>query len=124
MNANRVKYTVIEEKGIVKATIDSCTFDAVQVFNQKFMEHSTSSLYLSWFDLSDSKFMMPHSFSVVAKLHPEDKWNEEEGKRIALRKLATKYNHSLDKHLANIYKAMMKSMDKMHTYLVEHKMEV
>lgn len=123
MNAERVKYTIIEDKGIVKASISCTCYDALEEFDKRFMMHSTSSLALGAVE-DDHRFMMPCSFSVVAKLHPEDKWNEEEGKRIALRKLATKYNHSLDKHLANIYKAMMKSMDKMHTYLVEHKMEV
>ena len=123
MDSRRVQYTVIKDKGIVRASIDCCCYDAIIEFNKRFMEHSTSSLGLDLCGI-DSRFMMPCSFSVVAKLHPEDEWNEEEGKRIALRKLATKYNHSLDKHLLNMYNAMMKSMDKMYGYLVAHKMEV
>ena len=123
MDSRRVQYTVIKDKGIVRASIYCTCYDAIEEFNKRFMEHSTSSLMIG-IDSCDSRFMMPYSFSVVAKLHPEDEWNEEEGKRIALRKLATKYNHSLDKHLHNMYNAMMKSMDKMHGYLVAHKMEV
>lgn len=124
MNAERVRFTVIEEKGIVKAEIFDCELDAIEAFDTKFMEHATSALALGIWDDCDSRFAMPYKFSVVAKKHPDDEWDEATGRRVAMRKLANKYNSSLDKHLLNIYKAMTKSMDKMYTYLVEHKMEV
>ena len=60
---------------------------------------------------------MPYQFSAVAKLHPEDEWNEETGKKIALKKLSEQYNRSLDKHLTNMYNALSSVMDKMKVYL-------
>lgn len=116
MNVERVKYVVIEDKGIVKATISGCEHDAFDVFDSKFMLPSTNYLVLCCNE-EHERFNMPHQFSAVAKLHPEDEWNVEVGKKIALKKLSEKYNHSLDKHIANMYKTMKSVMEKAEIYL-------
>ena len=118
MNINRVKYVVIKDKGIVRAIISGCKYDAFDAFDKKFMSPSTHYLALC-VNENHEKFIMPYQFSAVAKLHPEDEWNEETGKKIALKKLSEQYNHSLDKHLANMYDALSSAMGKMKVYLEE-----
>lgn len=121
MNINRVKYVVIKDKGIVRAIISGCKYDAFDAFDKKFMSPSTHYLALC-VNKNHEKFIMPYQFSAVAKLHPEDEWNEETGKKIALKKLSEQYNRSLDKHLANMYDALSSTMDKMKVYLEERNM--
>lgn len=116
MNVNRVKYVVIKDKGIVRAIISGCKYDAFDAFDKKMMLPSTHYLALCA-NGDHEKFVMPYQFSAVARLHPEDKWDEETGKKIALKKLSEQYNHSLDKHLANMYNALSSVMDKMKVYL-------
>lgn len=118
MNINRVKYVVIKDKGIVRAIISGCKYDAFDAFDKKFMSPSTHYLALC-VNENHEKFIMPYQFSAVAKLHPEDEWNEETGKKIALKKLSEQYNRSLDKHLANMYDALSSATDKMKVYLEE-----
>ena len=119
MNNNRVKYIVVKDKGIVRAVISGCEFDALLAFNKKFMLPSTTCLALdiTFGHESDEKFTMPHQFSAVARCHAEDEWDEEIGKKIALKKLSEKYNKSLDKHLANMFDTMISVMDKTSVYL-------
>lgn len=119
MNNNRVKYIVVKDKGIVRAVISDCKFDALFAFNKKFMFPSTTCLTMdiAFGHESDEKFTMPHQFSAVARCHAEDEWDEEIGKKIALKKLSEKYNKSLDKHLANMFDTMISVMDKMSVYL-------
>lgn len=116
MNIKRVKYVVVKDKGIVRAIISDCEYDAFDVFHKKFMLPSTHHLALLA-NGKHEKFIMPYQFSAVAKLHPEDEWNEETGKKIALKKLSEQYNRSLDKHLANMYDALSGVMEKMKVYL-------
>lgn len=118
MNNNRVNYIVIKDKGIVRATITECEYDAFAEFNVKFMFPSSGYLTLLPCDAHD-KFIMPYQFTAVAKLHPEDEWDEEVGKKIALKKLTEKYNQSLDKHMANMYDVLSRVMDKAAIYLDE-----
>ena len=116
MDTNRVNYVVIKNKGIVRATISECEHDAFDVFDSKFMLPSTHYLVLCSND-EHERFNMPYQFTAVAKLHHEDKWDEEVGKKIALKKLTEKYNHSLDKHMKNMYKALKNVMEKAEVYL-------
>lgn len=118
MNIERVKYVVVKDKGIVRAIISNCEYDALNVFHKKFMLPSTHYIAL-YTNGEHEKFIMPYQFSAVAKLHPEDEWDEETGKNIALKKLSEQYNRSLDKHLANMYGALSSVMDKMKVYLGE-----
>ena len=120
MKHEYVEYKVIEDKRIVVAQISGIQYDAINVFNDKFMAHATSNLSMSaW---RDQKFFMPKSMKSVARCIPEDEFSVEEGKRIALKKLSEKYNNSLDRHLRHIYNAMNKCLDNMGEYLKEHKM--
>lgn len=119
MKMENVRYSVVESRGIIRASITDCEYDAIMEFNKRFVAHSTSAFCVCAKD-DDSRFIMPHKFSVTVRLHPDDVWDEKRGKDIATRRLAEKYNNSLDKHLFNIYKAFMKSMGKMETYLSDH----
>ena len=109
MDNTRVEYKVIPEKGIVIAKIWGTNFDAIDAFNKKFLSTASSSLDLSVFGRNE-KFHMPYTFKAVSRCHPEDIFDEEKGKRIALNKLSEKYNRSLDKHLANIMLALDKAL--------------
>lgn len=120
MKHDNVEYKVIEDKGIVVATIRCIGFDPIHVFNEKFMAHSTSCLKIDTY--YNQKFMMPYSMKAVARCNPEDEFSVEKGKEIALKKLSEKYNHSLDRHLKHIYDAMHKCLDNMDRYLEEHNM--
>lgn len=101
MNNTRVKYNVLPAVGIVTAEIEGCSFDAINMFNDRFMSNSTSSMKLQATKF-DERFLMPFKFKAVARLHPDDKWDERIGKRVALDHLTEKYHWSLNKHLFNI----------------------
>ena len=120
MKTENVEYKVIKDKRIVVASIKDIQYDAIHVFNDKFLAHATSHLYLNanW---GNQKFMMPYSMKAVARCMPDDPFSVEKGKQIALKKLSEKYNSSLDRHLANIYKSLGKCLDNMNTYLKKHK---
>ena len=116
MDIYRIEYTVIKDKGIVRASISDCCYDAFAEFDNKFLSPSTSHLILCASGYHE-KFIMPYKFSAVAKLHPEDEWDEDVGKRIALKKLTERYNHSLDKHIKNMYNALFETLSKTEIYL-------
>lgn len=124
MKHENVEYKVIEDKGIVIATIHGIRFDAINVFNQKFFAHATSSLMVdhTWYGDYNQKFFMPNSLKAVARCCPSDEFDVEKGKQIALKKLSEKYNQSLDRHLKHMNVALHKCLDKMDDYLKEHKM--
>lgn len=124
MNNNNVEFKVIEDQRVVVATIKGITFDAINVFNNKFMAHATSSLILedAWSKTRNQKFYMPYSMKAVARCIPDDEFSVEKGKQIALKKLTEKYNNSLDRHLKHISDSMKKCIDNMDVYLKRHKM--
>jgi hypothetical protein len=122
MKHTNVEYKVIEDKRIVVATIRGITYDPINVFNKKFMAHSTSDLVIDNNYNYNQKFLMPYQMKAVARCVPDDEFSVEKGKQIALKKLSEKYNCSLDRHLTHIAKAMQKSMNKMNVYLKDHKM--
>lgn len=124
MDNNRVKYAVIKDKGIVRATISNCEFDAILAFNKKFMLPSTNclSMDINFGHENDDRFVMPHQFSAVARCHAEDEWDEEAGKKIALKKLSEKYNYSMDKRFSNMFDTLINVMGKMSTYLDDRNM--
>lgn len=120
MNNNRVIFKVIPEHRIVKAEINDCEFDAISKFNRKFLAHSTSSLTLTPANCYDEKFMMQNTYSVVVRCHPDDEFDEEKGKRLALDRLADKYTKSLNKHLDNILISLDKSLERLAEYLSDY----
>ena len=115
MDNTRVDYKVMPEQGIVIAKIVGTSFDAMDAFNRKFLSTATSALDLNAY-ARDEKFHMPYAFKAVARCHPEDTFDENKGKRVALNKLSDKYNRSLDKHLANIMLALDKALKNMDLY--------
>lgn len=120
MNNNKVIFKVFPEHRIIKAEINDCMFDAINEFNRKFLAHSTSSLALSTFYCRGEKFLMPNTYSVVVRCHPDDEFDEEKGKRLALDRLADKYTKSLNKHLDNILISLDKSLERLAEYLSDY----
>ena len=121
MNNNRVIFKVIPEHRIIKAEINDCEFDAISEFNRKFLAHSTSSLGLFAIGRGyDERFMMRPTYSVVVRCHPDDEFDEEKGKRLALDRLADKYTKSLNKHLDNILISLDKSLERLAEYLSDY----
>ena len=119
MKNRNVEFKVIEDKRIVIATIKGIEYDPIRVFNKKFIAHSSSDLELSaW---RNQKFHMPYSMKAVARCCPDDEFDVEKGKQIALKKLTEKYNNSLDKHMYHIANAMKKSLEKTESYMKAHK---
>lgn len=114
MKLDNVKYKVIEDMRIVIATIKGIKSDAVRTFNNRFLAHSTSDIEINCWD--NQRFMMPYSMKAVARCSPEDEFDVEKGKKIALKKLSEKYNRSLDKHLLNIFLEFVGCLDNMDEY--------
>lgn len=110
MDISRVTFKELPEHGIIIAEIRDTAFDAEFEFNRKFLAQSTASLEL-WTKMGDEKFRMPKMFRAIARKHPDDEWNVEVGKRIALNKLIDKYEASKNKHLANIMVYMDKTLE-------------
>lgn len=119
MKHEKVEFKVIEDKQIVVAMIKDIQYDAVHAFNNKFLPHANSDMYMNCF--YNEKFFMPHALKAVARCHPDDEFSVEKGKQIALKKLTEKYNASLDRHLGHIYKHLDKCLDNMAIYLAAHK---
>lgn len=114
MDSSRVEYKVIPEHRIVVAEIRGTSYDALDMFNDKFLACASSAPYL-WLNKQDEKFLMPWRMKAVAHCHPDDVFDEKKGKEIALKKLSEKYNRSLNKHLFNILHCLdvtLKRMDK------------
>ena len=118
MDNTRVEYKVIPEKRIVIANIYGTEHDAIDIFNGKFFANTTSALSIvrEYWNHDNGRFTMPRSFKAVARCHPEDVFDEEKGKKIALNKLSEKYNRSLDKHLANIMLVLDRTLKTMDHY--------
>lgn len=119
MDLNKVEYKVMPEHRVVIATIRNITYDPEHIFNDKFMPHASSKMYMNL--IYNQKFCMPDALKAVARCHPEDEFDAEKGKAIALNKLVEKYNESLDRHLYHIATSMRKCLDNMDTYLKKHK---
>lgn len=119
MNKSNVQYKVIPENGVVVATIYNTSFDAVDMINERFMQHATSSLYIKCRDYRDERFMMPNYFKAVAKCHDGDVFDENVGKRIALNKLTDAYHNSLNVHLFNYLTYISACADNIEEYLAK-----
>lgn len=112
MNTNNVEYRVYAEKGIVIAMIRPNSNEALEEFNNKYMAQSTSGIELgfNWWNSTFMHFAMPNKLTAVAKCHPEDTFDEELGKRIALNKLRKKYNTSKNKRLYKMLECLHKAV--------------
>lgn len=119
MKNARVKFKVFENDGVVKATISGCELDAINVFNDKFIAHATSCLYVGA-NKFDDRYLMPRTFTAIAKCAPDDEFDVERGKQIAMSRLSEKYEKALNKRLARYMLNLDKSLQKMDEYFKTH----
>lgn len=116
MDNNRVSYIVDEKNGICVAEINNCSFDAERMVNERFIPCVTSKIQISN-DFFTSKYNMNRKYKAVAKLHPEDKWDEKRGIKIANDKLTELYHASLNKHLSKYADDFRRIADNIDKYL-------
>lgn len=121
MNKNRVKYVVLPERREVKAIIDDCAFDAIQMINNRFLPTITDGLMITTlYDTKNKeKFLMRDTYTAVAHCHPDDEFNIEIGKKVAYEKLCDKYHDSLNRHLDHIAYRLARGAFAISDYLIE-----
>lgn len=122
MNKEKVTYKVFPENRVVVAEIHGCAFDAQSVVND-IINNTTSSIGVIAYGM-DERFIMNNFFKATAHCHPDDVFDVEVGKKIALKKLTEAYHRSLNKHVANYMKYLYGIADNMKDYLTKrHYME-
>ena len=97
----KIKYFVNEEKGTVFCKMEDCSKDTINILEK-------DGIYKK--DMSDS--FMQNTYTGKAKLSPEDKWDEETGKRIARNKMLLKYYTKRKKILNNNYVELLSQLKK------------
>jgi hypothetical protein len=117
MNNRRVKHIINEKNGIVAAEIKECMFDAENMMNDRFIPSVTSSFMVN--SKFNGKYSMNPKYRAVARLHPEDNWDESRGKVIATNKLTEVYHDSMNKRLAKYAEDFRKIADNIEQYLVD-----
>ena len=120
MDNKRVKYTVDKNNKIVAAEIQDCEFDAIDLVNKKFVSPVTSGFSIACGPSvkPDPKFEMNYKYKAVAKLYPDDQWNEERGKFVACNKLSEVYHDGINRRLANYVTDLRKIADDIENYLI------
>ena len=96
-----VQYAVIPEEKKTYAMLYGTKFDAINQI-KKLMKNSTLGIE------NKKKYMMPPTFKVSTVCDPEDKYNVEEGKKIAKEKLMKHYHESIDKRIDMFKKDLKK----------------
>ena len=120
MDNQRVKYTIDRNNNIIVAEIKSCTFDALDLVNRKFVANTTSGIVITvGAILRNPKFEMNHSYKAVARLRDGDEWDEQVGKAVALDKLTEVYHNGVNKRLANYSTYLRKIADNIDEYLAK-----
>lgn len=115
MDYERASYIIDKGNNVVVAEIDNCLFDAEDMMNKRFIPSVTSGFQVS--NVGRNKFDMNRNYKAVAKLHPDDQWDEKRGKKIANDKLTEVYHHSMNKRLAKYAKDFRKIADNIDKYL-------
>jgi hypothetical protein len=115
MDNNRASYIIDKGNNVVVAEITGCLFDAEDMMNNRFIPSVTSGFQLA--NTGRNKFDMNRNYKAVAKLHPDDQWDEKRGKKIANDKLTEVYHHSMNKRLAKYAKDFRKIADNIDKYL-------
>ncbi len=92
-----VKIHVNEKQKVVVAVLEDCRLDA---YNQ--LERSIPFDYFPDSLLSDETSDMPETIKAVARCHPDDKFDVEVGKKIAVDKVMVKYTNSYNKALTRV----------------------
>lgn len=108
MDHSRVKYVVDEANRVIIAEINGVDYDAVDKLNRKIIPVVSSKLAVDLINLklwahpyASDEFLMPKKIRAVARCHPEDTWDVEKGKQIALKKLDEKYEAAINKRINN-----------------------
>ena len=117
MNKERVTYKVFPENRVVVAEIHGCRLDALHVVND-IINNTTSSIGVTANRL-DERFIMDNYLKATARCHPEDEFDIEVGKKIALKKLTEAYHRSLNKHVANYMKYLVTITDNINSFLAK-----
>ena len=115
MDNNWVCYIIDKGNKVVVAEITGCLFDAEDMMNNRFIPSVTSGFHLA--NTGGNKFDMNRNYKAVAKLHPDDQWDEKRGKKIAHDKLTELYHHSMNKRLAKYANDFRKIADNIDKYL-------
>ena len=115
MNKDRVIYKVFPENRVVVAEIHDCGWDAQKVINT-LADNVSASLFVAA-DRFDERFIMNYCYKATARCHPDDEFDVEVGKKIALRKLTEIYHRSLYKHVDNYMKYLSTAAENVQAYL-------
>lgn len=122
MDKTRVKYVVLPEKRIVKAIIEHCEYDAINMINERFIPTVVDGLWvMAHNSKNNEKFLMRDTYVGVARCHSEDTFDVEKGKAIAYEKLCDKYHAALNRHLEHISYRILRAMYEVHDYLDERR---
>lgn len=104
MRNEDVKYYVNEDKRTVVAVIDGCNWDAYNEV-EKIVENY--GVHVSDYN---KVVYMPRTFKGIAKCHPEDKWDEEVGKKVARHKLLVAYNEAKFNAIRGYYRNLLSAV--------------
>lgn len=92
-----IKYVSIPEKRMTIAILENTQYCAIEYLDKMCDRLFANGIYAG---PTHSKYKMPNQFKAYARCHPEDEWNEEEGKRIAKERLMKNYYLSFDNRIA------------------------
>lgn len=121
MDNNRVTYVVDKQNAVCVAEIKDTAFAAEDVLNDRLIPSVTSGFRVN--NSIVSKYDMNYKYRAVAKLHPDDVWDEERGKKIANDKLTERYHNSINKRLAKYASDFRKIADNIDKYLADRHFE-
>jgi hypothetical protein len=104
-----IKYVVIKEKGIVKA------YPVTKGEYAEGIDKGVAEVLVSKYGISKKTLTVPSNLVGIAKLHPDDTYNEEIGKKIARDKLLVAYNRELNKALEVYSTGLVKLLAVVHS---------
>lgn len=120
MDDNRITYEEFPN-GVVKATISRCRHDALDKINRKFVATVTSAIEISdaWSSAAE-KYFMKNTYYAIARCDKDDVYSFEEGKKLAKKRLAEKYNKSMDKRINLFLKHIQQMCSNTEEYVSKH----
>lgn len=121
MDNNRVTYVVDKQNKVCVAEIKDVAFAAEDMLNDRIIPCVTSGFRVH--NSMISKYNMNYNYKAVAKLHPDDVWDEERGKKIANDKLTERYHNSVNNRLAKYASDFRKIADSIDKYLADRHFE-
>ena len=87
-----IQYYPIPERRQMIAVLNGTEYDAVYKINKMMKD--------TYFCVCSDKYLMPRSFKTIVQCDERDEFNEEEGKKIAKKRIMDKYHKSFDKKIA------------------------